>query len=333
MNKKKTALISLAIMLLLTVTFAMPSVLAAPTITTEPASNIGNTSATLKASFNVDDQSSVSVYFEIGNSKTSEKTYSSSGTHTETVTGLTPDTTYEYRAVLKYTTGWWFWRRTYTVYGEWQSFKTGGSTPPPPPPTGKNPILFVHGWNGRDSTWDTMKSRFRSAGWSSDLLYAYTFSSPGDSSSGSNAENAEEIQAWVRYILARTGASKVDLVSHSMGGLSTRYYVKFLDGYKYVDDYVSLGAPHHGTTLAYFTGGDMRPGSTLLNQLNSGDETPYGDIIEWTTVRSTSDGVVLPVDTAMLDGATNIRVSGINHLSLPTSSTVFSYTLEAVQDN
>jgi triacylglycerol lipase len=342
MKNKMKLILAAAMVSVLFTTFLISSALAAPTITTNSASNVSYTSATLSATFNVDDEDSVSVYFEIGDTETSSRSYTSSGTHTQTVTGLSRDTTYTYRAVLKYTRGWWFWRRTYTVYGERRTFTTGGSSPPPPPPppSGRNPILFVHGWNGRASTWNTMMSQFRSDGYSSNLLYAYTFSSPGSSSSGSNARNARQIQGWVNTILSRTGASKVDLVSHSMGGLSTRYYVKVLDGRNKVDDYVSLGSPHHGTSLAYFIGGDMRPGSSLLDQLNSGDETPYGvrgdsgthvsGNINWVTVRSTSDSIVTPSSTASLDGAYNRVVSGTSHMGLVSSTTVYSYTRSAV---
>jgi triacylglycerol lipase len=45
----------------------------------------------------------------------------------------------------------------------------------------------------------------------------------------------------------------VDLISHSMGGLSTRYYVKNTGRRREsADDFVSLGGPNHGTDTANF---------------------------------------------------------------------------------
>src|SRR5215208_1748762 len=98
-----------------------------------------------------------------------------------------------------------------------------------------NPILFVHCWNSSSSTWNTMVSRFQADGWSTPELnnWSYNYSQ-------SNATTASQI------------ATKVDLISHSMGGLSTRYYVKNLGGGAKVDDWVSLGGPNHGTDTANF---------------------------------------------------------------------------------
>ena len=39
-----------------------------------------------------------------------------------------------------------------------------------------------------------------------------------------------------------------------MGGLSTRYYLKNLGATQYVDDWVSIGGPNHGTTFALLLG-------------------------------------------------------------------------------
>ena len=50
------------------------------------------------------------------------------------------------------------------------------------------------------------------------------------------------------------------------------------------------------------------PESDLLRRLNAGDETPAGPV--WATIRSTTDQVVTPVDSA-LSGALNIVVQDV----------------------
>jgi len=198
-----------------------------------------------------------------------------------------------------------------------------------PPPGVLNPVLFVHGWMGSSNDWIWMIDKFLSDGWPREMLYAFTFSHPDTFSSGANARNAGEIAAWVDQILAETRAEKVDLVSHSMGGLSTRYYVKFLGGIDKVDDYVCLASPQHGTT--WVSSGECVPDSAFLENLNDGDETPGGVLpdtegwrddpvgqggyngahvpgnITWTTIRSNKDPNILPPESAMLDGAVNLE--------------------------
>ena len=64
--------------------------------------------------------------------------------------------------------------------------------------------------------------------------------------------DAEEVKSQVESLLKATGATKVDIIAHSMGSLNSRWYIKFLGGEAKVDDWVSLGGPNHGTETANF---------------------------------------------------------------------------------
>ena len=137
----------------------------------------------------------------------------------------------------------------------------------------RDPILFVHGWNSSSSTWTTMVSRFQADGWTSSELNNWSYNWHQ-----SNATTASEIRSKVDSILAATGATKVDIITHSMGGLSSRYYAKNLGGDTKIDDWVSLGGPNHGTDTARFCFDtscvEMRPGSAFLSSLNRATRPP-----------------------------------------------------------
>ena len=192
-----------------------------------------------------------------------------------------------------------------------------------------DPILFVHGYTSDASAWNTMISRFQADGWESNRLFAYTFSS-----TKSNASIAQDVKARVDQIRAATGAAKVDIITHSMGGLSSRYYLKNLGGQANVDDWVSLGGPNHGTTWAYgcffFSPcNQMIPGSSFLNQLNSGDETPGA--VNYGTWWSPCDELINPDTSVILSGATNTQTSCMGHSALRTDATVYSQVREFVR--
>ncbi|MFE0042083.1 esterase/lipase family protein [Streptomyces albireticuli] len=186
-----------------------------------------------------------------------------------------------------------------------------GTAPAPaaavPPPI---PVIFVHGRNADPGVWDGMVADFLAAGYPSDRLYAWAY----DTAASTNETLSGRFAARVQEILSRTGARRVDVVTHSLGALPTRWYVKFGGGEGEVAHWASLAGPNHGTDLAYLCAlwdqgcKDMTPGSYVLRRLNSGDETP--GTTRYATWWSSCDEQIAPVESTRLEGALNTRVPG-----------------------
>lgn len=190
-----------------------------------------------------------------------------------------------------------------------------------------DPIVFVHGYLGSAGNWDTMISRFKTDGYTAAELYAWNYDW-----SQSNTVIAGQLISYVEQVRSRTGAAKVDIVAHSMGGLNSRYYLKYLGGTGYVDDWASLGSPHHGTEWAYgcftYPCREMRPGSAFLNNLNTDDETP-GEV-NYGSWWSPCDEIIEPKTSPVLSGARNTQTACIGHLALITNATVYAQVRDHV---
>ncbi|MBC2902675.1 esterase/lipase family protein [Streptomyces cupreus] len=178
-----------------------------------------------------------------------------------------------------------------------------------------NPVVFVHGLSSSASSWDDWIADFKADGYTSSELYAWSYSW-----SQSNVTTAGQLSSYINTVRAQTGAAKVDLVVHSMGALSSRYYLKNLGGTAYVDDFVSTAGTHHGTTTAswcawlYTSCAEMYTGSSFLTALNSGDETPGS--VSYASYWSNCDDALTPDTTAILSGATNVEVGCISHTDM-----------------
>jgi triacylglycerol lipase len=204
-----------------------------------------------------------------------------------------------------------------------------GSALAPAASFGMDPILFVHGYARSASDWNTMIGRFEKDGYPKSYLSAYSYNT-----SQSNKVDAEkEVKSNVESLLKATGASKVDIVAHSMGSLNTRWYIKFLGGETKVDDWVSLGGPNHGTEFANFCFStscvEMRVGSKFLAELNAGDETPGA--VSYGTWWSPCDEIINPDSSVPLSGATNTKTACISHLNLMQDATVYTQVREFVK--
>lgn len=85
----------------------------------------------------------------------------------------------------------------------------------------------------------------------------------------SNKDSADNLKDKIAEILKETGAQKVDIVAHSMGGLVAKKYIAD-NGASYINQLVFIGTPHLGAPNAFkalMYGDDMgiRFGFSILN--------------------------------------------------------------------
>jgi triacylglycerol lipase len=184
----------------------------------------------------------------------------------------------------------------------------------------REPVILVHGWAGSSADMSALRDAFTAAGYP-----AYTVDLPGQD----NVVNAHAIADLVHSVRARTGAAKVHLVGHSMGGLSMRWYIKRLSGADEVRTYVSMGSPQYGylpaCLLGEQDGGQMCPFNPFLRDLDEGDDTP-GDVA-YTTKRSTKDAA----DVTRLDwGACFHDISCVEQVDETRSLPFIAAALAAV---
>ncbi len=89
---------------------------------------------------------------------------------------------------------------------------SGNLAIPAPVPSGKDPVIFVHGFLASGDTYEKQVKRFTSNGYSLADLYAFDWNSLGDRSVINR-----NLNTLVDSVLARTGKTKVHLVGHSAG--------------------------------------------------------------------------------------------------------------------
>jgi len=185
------------------------------------------------------------------------------------------------------------------------------------------PVVLVHGTFGDlAGSWQALSPLLANHGY---CVFALNYGSYSGSGSigvyavGDIAESAGELGAFVDRVLAATGASRVDLVGHSQGGMMPRYYLRFLGGARKVHALVGLSPSNHGTTLdglftlsSYFPGSEaftgsmcpaceqQRADSSFIAELNAGGETVPG--VAYTVIQTRYDQVVTPYTSAFLSG-------------------------------
>jgi len=134
----------------------------------------------------------------------------------------------------------------------------------------------------------------------------------------------DQVALRIDAILLATGASRVALVGHSMGGIVGRAYLRRHGGAK-VSTLITLGSPHHGSVHAWMFPGtslaQLRPGNAWLAELNRAETAPDGARV--VSLWSWHDSMVAPQTSARLEGAENIALPGIGHNALVGNRRVF----------
>jgi pimeloyl-ACP methyl ester carboxylesterase len=132
------------------------------------------------------------------------------------------------------------------------------SNPPPPAPV---PVVMVHGFSSNSTAWSTYlgtQGFLAQAGIPGFAVGDGQF--PGAMNTGrienptgrTNTidENAHILGDYIAAVKAATGASQVDLLAHSMGGLISRYYIAQVMEERDVRQLIMLGSPMAGTECA-----------------------------------------------------------------------------------
>ncbi len=215
-------------------------------------------------------------------------------------------------------------------------------------PIVNQPVIFIHGNSDKASGWNASIDYFLSKGYTRAELYAITWgdADPAKSSLQYHSRpNIERIRAFIQAVRQYTGASKVDIITHSMGVTLTRKAIKggtahdALNGGSYnlgssltsiVDTFVGIAGGNWGLVSCYATPGvptcaatnGLYPGtaacfptpcglSNFLAELNSssGYEGAYRYTI-WSTVDQLIGygGLVYGRYTPQIPGQTGERV-------------------------
>ncbi len=187
------------------------------------------------------------------------------------------------------------------------------------PEAASTPIILVHGYFHNRSAFLMMRRSLRRMGYHNvDTLNYNVIGHTCD-------DLAQQLGRHVDEVLECTGATKVHLVGHSLGGLISRLYIQQYGGDELVHTCVTLGTPHNGTYTAYVGRGpaarDLRPGSELITRLDAtARETP----VRFVSYYSNLDALVVPASGAKITNpalkATNILVKDLGHMSLLLSS-------------
>jgi len=195
------------------------------------------------------------------------------------------------------------------------------------------PVLLLHGYiNNAGALW-TLRDELLAQGYGVHTLNLAPVHIDLD-------RHAPRIEARVREILARTGAARVVLVCHSMGGLAARAYLRAYPQAP-VAQLITLGTPHQGTICAHVAWGtagrQMLPGSPWLAALAADEAVragAAGAAGAWpcpvVSVFSYDDNIVVPQAGAILPGARNLPLAGIGHMSLPMSRPVARLVIDVM---
>jgi triacylglycerol esterase/lipase EstA (alpha/beta hydrolase family) len=202
------------------------------------------------------------------------------------------------------------------------------------------PVVLVHGTFENQAMWAALSPKIKAAGY---CVYALDY---GNNATGDIPTSAGQLGHFVDQVLAQTGASKVDLVGHSQGGMMPRYWMKFDDGASKVDDLVGIAPSNHGTTnsLAVPAGvfcracAQQAAGSPFIANLNAGGDTLPAP--SYTVISTRYDEVVTPYQSQALSGpstqVTNVVLQNrcpldlSEHLTIPDDPATAQWVLNAL---
>jgi len=188
------------------------------------------------------------------------------------------------------------------------------------------PVLLLHGIGCNAGVWLAFMRRLTERG--AGPLYTLSYGPP----LASIETFADQLAIRVDAIVAATGATKVTLLCHSMGGLIARAYLRRFGGAG-VRAVLTIGTPHRGSLLARIFPGtclaEMTPGSDFLERL-AATAPPAG--VRCIALWSWHDSMVLPQLNARWDGAEEFEFIGVAHNALLADAGIDACVLRVLME-
>ncbi|MFI9402820.1 esterase/lipase family protein [Nocardia sp. NPDC052316] len=236
------------------------------------------------------------------------------------------------------------------------------------------PVVMLHGtWMNAYNGYAYMGQPIKDAGFCtftfnygrSNLIQGGGLGSvlPGVMGTGYIQDSAKQLATFVDRVLAATGADEVDIMAHSQGGAMANWYTKFEGGADKVQNLITYGATHHGTSLVGIgalgrainnfgidilgfieifvghAGIQQTIGSDFVNKLNANGDTIPG--VDYTIVGTRYDEITNPYDLTFLRPGPGASVQNItlqdgceqdvsDHLTIMYSPRALSIALRAL---
>jgi pimeloyl-ACP methyl ester carboxylesterase len=180
-------------------------------------------------------------------------------------------------------------------------------------PDVRHPVLLVHGYGATECVWTPLRRALAQAGFGHVVSFYY------NSFAADPVTVSAELTHQALRTLAATGAARIHLVGHSLGGLIVRRALADSAALSVqTASAVTIASPHHGALLARIAPGRcariMHPGPR--------SEPPGVDApgpVRWLAYHSDADRIVRPASARLDDpryGAANVLIPGAGHLTI-----------------
>lgn len=188
------------------------------------------------------------------------------------------------------------------------------------------PVVLVHGYLCNHRIWDGWIAALQAQGHAViavDLEPIF----------GSIDDYADVVESAVQSLLQHTGAKKVALIGHSMGGLAIRARMR-QHGTEHIAKVITLGTPHAGThlgRLASTTNGKQMAYQSAWLQALAQHETDTTRALMRIAI-TPQDNIVFGQREQVLPGVAPKVFEGVGHLQMCTDREIRDWVLGELKD-
>jgi len=225
--------------------------------------------------------------------------------------------------VLELVAVWWgeTWR-SFTVFNIDQAWRADFPERPVARDASRPTVLLIHGYMCNRATWRHWLTNGIPSHWNVATVNL-------EPVFGALEHYAEVVDEAVERLRDATGAERITLVCHSMGGLAARSYLR-RHGHHAVQRVVTINTPHHGTVFATLGHGpnarQMRNACEFVRKLAQDDEP-----VEFVCFASQHDNLIVPRDNQILVGTEAVWFEKTGHLAMTASDAVLRKLIEVVE--